>query len=224
MGIRALIDRLFARPESRLLKLVPEHARLCVQAVDILLDALRERIRGNDQRTADLLNQLFAKESEADGLRGRILEEVARGSLPPLSREDFIRLTAKMDLISDWAKEAGRTLEITYFEDLSEGLKGSIRDLAETAQRCAHVLQDVIRSMNRDFKETLSLCQKVEMLEEEVDDKYLSCLNRLYHESLKIDFVRLLFINKFLENLENLTDASEDTADIVKVIIVRGLR
>ena len=162
-------------------------------------------------------------EEEADSVRRKIVEELARGILPPLSREDFIRLVERMDMVADWAKDIARILRIIPREQLLGLCKECLLIFLKYIRVTSIVLRKAVESMNKDFEKTLRYLNLIEKLEERADDSYLNCLKEL-EKTVGEETANVLLLEKLIEDLENLEDACEDTSDVIKVIIIRSLR
>jgi len=218
------IKRFLKTPEDRALELTLQHAVLCEKAVITMTDVFYDSLKHVDEQTVLKKIEMVVKyEEEADSVRRTIVEELARGILPPLSREDFIRLVERMDMVADWAKDIARILRIIPREQLLGLCKECLLIFLKYIRVTSIVLRKAVESMNKDFEKTLRYLNLIEKLEERADDSYLNCLKEL-EKTVGEETANVLLLEKLIEDLENLEDACEDTSDVIKVIIIRSLR
>jgi len=213
------------RSENRILELVLIHAHLCRKCVE----ALHRAICSLKTYTADEFENdikiVHRSEEEADETRRKIVEEIAKGIVPPLSREDFIRLVERMDMIADWSRDAARLLGIKSVRDVFKNGEFS-KVLCEMASKiclCVELTEKAIKEAMDNFSESLKLLHRVEEIEEHVDSLYVKSLAILCSmRTSKPEYS--LIAERLVETLENICDAAEDAGDVLKVIIVRALR
>lgn len=218
------IKRFLKTPEDRALELTLQHAVLCEKAVITMTDVFYDSLKHVDEQTVlKKIEMVVRYEEEADSVRRTIVEELARGILPPLSREDFIRLVERMDMVADWAKDIARILRIIPREQLLGLCKECLLIFLKYIRVTSIVLRKAVESMNKDFEKTLRYLNLIEKLEERADDSYLNCLKEL-EKTVGEETANVLLLEKLIEDLENLEDACEDTSDVIKVIIIRSLR
>jgi uncharacterized protein Yka (UPF0111/DUF47 family) len=88
---------------------------------------------------------------------------------------------------------------------------------------CVGVLSDCVQSLHeRDSAKALSLADKVEILEEEIDELYSVARDHLANREYPgFSVGALILLNEFLDALETIADWCENTADIVRAIAVR---
>ena len=218
------IKRFLKTPEDRALELTLQHAVLCEKAVITMTDVFYDSLKHVDEQTVLKKIEMVVKyEEEADSVRRKIVEELARGILPPLSREDFIRLVERMDMVADWAKDIARILRIIPREQLLGLCKECLLIFLKYIRVTSIVLRKAVEFMNKDFEKTLRYLNLIEKLEERADDSYLNCLKEL-EKTVGEETANVLLLEKLIEDLENLEDACEDASDVIKVIIIRSLR
>ncbi len=222
--LRKIISKIWSSPEEKIVNLTVNHAKLCYQTVDAFTKVMKEYCEGDSEKAKTYLAQVHSYEEEADGVRRKIIEELARGALPPLSREDFVRLAERMDLIADWAKEAARLLSVIPHEDICQGLTSECLELVALTEISAKALYDAVSAMMTDFKKSLELVHEVETIEEKGDELYVKCLSKLEERERGCIGVPDMLIGKLIETFENILDACEEVGDLIKIIVIRALR
>jgi len=205
-------------PEAGVLELLEKHVSLCVLASDDLVQATELKTTGNETEARNALEKLFNAERAADELRRKMAEELAKGILPPLSREDLMRVVRRLDLVTDWLKDGGRVLAILPTNELPENFKKLLFELAKKLRECVHVLGHSIRTVYEDYKKALDECYEVEKIEREIDHMYMGILDKMKHFDVKNQTSLLLM--EFLRSLESAADECENTADFLRIMIV----
>ena len=141
--------------EAEAFSLLEKHASLCEAASDDLAQAVKLMVAGKEKDARAVLERQSEKERAADGLRRRMLEELAKGVLPPLGREDIMRTVRRLDLVVDWLKDGGRLLSILSPDDLPAGLGEILVEFAEKLAECVHALGCSVKAVIEDYRRAL---------------------------------------------------------------------
>jgi hypothetical protein len=219
---RGWLNRWFAnRRNQKVLDMVQKHLRLTEDAVQELYNMVciacetkpeKEKLY---QRVADL-------EKEADQIRRDMVDELTERDIFPTEREDLMELVRAVDWIADWAREAGRILLLIPFDKSPEAMKISASDMCKTNVDCVKALAECIRALPDDGLKAIDLSNRVEMLEEEIDEIYSICRKHLaYLDYPDFTIGSLILLNEFLDSVEMMADWCENTADIVRAVAVR---
>ncbi len=220
---RRLLDWFSSRRERQVLENVNKHLGLTEDCVVELERMIKAASRGDLEEKEASFKRLSRMESEADGMRRTLAESLlTKGTLPPTVREDLMELVRAMDWVADWAKEAGRILDLLEFEKIPEEVKRAAERMAGELKGCVLTLRKSINSLTIDPEVSLKLAYKVEDIEEEIDEMYADA-RRLF---LTLDFSGfetpfLILLNMFFDALEMVADWCENTSDLVRVLVVR---
>lgn len=220
---RRLLDWFSSRRERQVLESVNRHLGLTEDCVIELEKMIEAASRGNLEEKKRSFERLSKMESEADGLRRTLAEDLlTKGTLPPDARTDLMELVRTMDWVADWAKESGRILDLLEFERIPEEMKGAAEKMAGELKNCVLTLRRSINSLTRDPEAALKLAYEVERIEEAIDDMYADARGFF----LTLDFSGfgvpfLILLNMFFDALEMVADWCENTSDLVRVLVVR---
>ncbi|HDJ89822.1 MAG TPA: DUF47 family protein [Thermoprotei archaeon] len=177
----------------------------------------------NDEVDPALFEKIHNKELEADILRRKILEQLSEAKIDSEIKSSLARVVRQIDWVADWALEASRLLLILSGKNVSRDIKKMMVEMAVKVCDTTKAANKSIVSMFTDPFKTLDLADKVERLEEEVDDLYQKA--------------REVFVNTFPNNLsplaiivfhtldaiEMMADKCEDTCDCIReYIVIRG--
>lgn len=200
------------------IKMLETHLNLTFNSVKELYEGIKAKLDEKEEDAINHLRKAGELEEEADAKRRIELRELAKGVLPPLSREDLIKLTDSLDKVADGAKMTAKLALLVSFNNLPKEIKDELLNLSNLAVECAKKLVEALLWMNKDFNVTLSLTDEVEKIEEDSDEKYDLVRKLLYSSELKP--AQIVFINDLARGLETITDWCEDVGDLARIIIV----
>lgn len=217
-----LLEWLRRRRRVSTIEHMEDHLELTVDCVESLYIAVKMSLSGLED-PSQKLKELSYKEMEADYIRRSILNELSASELMPDDKAALMDLVRRIDWIADWAREAGRLMTIIRIEELSEDLKNSLLRMAERVKECAYNVKNTISLLISDVERSLGSADRVERLEEEVDDIYEECRKFFAKEGScgGATLGETIMIAQFLDALENVADWCENTVDQVRVIAVR---
>ena len=217
-SIKNKLRKIYSSPEKEVYLKIINHASLCAEATV----KLRLFLKGLEMEkwNVQLLNDIHSLEREADKLRRSILEELSRSRLPPLIREDFVRLTERVDMVADWIKEAARILRALYPIQVPPTLLKSLIKLSEYCVGTSTLLKVALESTSKDYKKAFEVAKKVEDLEDKADSVYIGALRILARENPPAN----VLFERLIDAIENAVDSCEDSTDVLEGMIVRALR
>ncbi|RLE91864.1 MAG: hypothetical protein DRJ46_01730 [Thermoprotei archaeon] len=216
---RSLFRTFYVSPEEEILKLVIQHSAKCKEAAEKLMQAVETALKGEAPRRE--IEAVENAEREADKIRRKILDQLATGALPPLGREDFVRLVERVDMVADWARDAVRVLK--SMKDLAslKAVEKPLISLTLQAERSAQRLHEAITVMGEDLEKTRELVIDVEKIEDVGDWAYMECLEALSEKWSQIKDPLVLVL---IQSVENVVDSAEDASDVLEEITIRALR
>lgn len=217
-----LVSWLDRRRRMKSIELVQKHLAATSSAVEELYKAVEYRISGDEKAAAEAVKRVAGLEEEADHLRNEISMEVAKSPLPASDREDLLRLIRRVDWIADWAREAARILVWTPLEKMPRDLADLMTSMTLKVRECALNVEKCINRLGANLSEALEIADKVERLEEEVDEKYLEARGKYPTlDYSKINPGEAILISQLLDAIEYIADWSENTIDQVRIIAIR---
>lgn len=193
---------------------------LAIDTVTELRKAITAASKGEVNETKGCLDRLFVVEREIDDLRRTVFEELTRGSLPSKDREDIMHLVKRLDVMADFVKDSARTLLILTQTEIPKEIWNLYVGVAEDLVECASTLRKSIEKLETNLAEARALSEKVDQIESKVDEKYLKMKELLLKHSRKIDPATLLLLRDLIEDMEQVADGCDDTADYVRILTV----
>ena len=224
--VRVLLRKLFDwfSPErgDKILAMVENHLELTQRAVHELYGMVDAAGKGWTPDVKVFFGNLIQMNEKADTLRHEMIDELTKSEMFPEERSDFLDLVRSVNWITDWSRTAGRILEIIPFEKAPENIKITVQNISKVNIECVSVLASCIALLTKDSKETISLANRVERLEEEADDLYSTAIKDFAVLEFK-DFSlgALILLNRLFDAMETITDWCENSADAVRSMAVR---
>jgi hypothetical protein len=183
----------------------------------------------NNQRAADLLDQMLSSfpdnmglaaeilacEHEGDQITHEVIHRMNQTFVTPIEREDILQLASALDDIVDYTEEVADYL----------GLYG-IQAPMEQAQQLAHILSRTTQElalalpMLHGFKDIHAHVVEVHRLENEGDHTVRGAIASLFKEGIDPMFV--IRWKDIFERLESAIDASERAAYILEGIVIKN--
>ena len=213
---------LVARRTVKAMELALEHSKMTTVAVELLGKCIQEAIIGRAEELQKTFTLLEQKEHEADILRRRIIEELARGELPIDDRVGLMRLGRQIDWVTDWAHEAGRILVMFDLSKMPKQIQDVLIQMCSTTtQATLRIAETVQKLIDGDLDGSLKAADEVERLEEEVDRLHQTARGILKEvDANGISVGSIILLSQFLEAVENTADRCEDVCDQARVMAV----
>jgi predicted phosphate transport protein (TIGR00153 family) len=202
--------------------MVRQATRMLVPSVEELMACVNYGVAGKREELESAFTRLHQLEREGDSLRRLIITELARGSLPVDERRSFMRLARQIDWVADWCLEAGRLVRQSPLSKLPEDLRRTALDMCKVVKDCVGGVQQCIDLLtDKKVQEALDSADRVERLEEEVDDLYRRARGLLSEISgPELTVGQVILLAEFLDAVENIADRCEDVCDQARVIAV----
>ena len=216
-SVLRVLRKIYTSPEVLIYERIVEHSKTCVESVRMLKEAIHNYESSGYSRS---LSEVYNYERKADGIRREILELLSKSGLPPVTRQDFIRLVERMDLIADYAKEVARILTILQGKKVDEVILDHMAKLSNAAFEASQTLHEAVSLLRRSYSESLNRVMRVEEIEDEGDTLYINALRALS----EVEVRHSILLERAIEDLEMCIDACEDTSDVLEEIIIRFLR
>jgi predicted phosphate transport protein (TIGR00153 family) len=207
---------------EKVLAMVEKHLELTKGTVTDMYHMVDAAAQCDDQKCSTYYISLSKLEMEADELRRQMIEALTKSEMFPEERDDLMELVRDVDWIADWSKEAGRILNIIHLDVAPQEMRNAALNMARADVDCVVVLEECIKMISIDPKEAINLANKVELLEEDIDELYSQARVHLANLDFRGWTVgSLILLNMFLDSLETVADWCENTADIVRAVSVR---
>ncbi len=208
------------RRETKALKTIQRHLALTTGIVEDLEKAIESSIKEDGKEMQECIKRVVNSEREADALRRKVMDDVSKGELSPVDREDLMRLVKRVDMVADWSRESTRVLNALPMEHVPRKIQREFIEMVKSVKECAVSLQKCVNKMMIKPEEALQAADAVEREEEKVDDIHEKARKLLGKEELPRAGVAIL-VSQLFEAMEMVADACEDACDQVRIIMIR---
>ncbi|MCC6040935.1 MAG: DUF47 family protein [Desulfurococcaceae archaeon] len=201
------------------LNLYLEHAKLVLGVIDHAYRALQAYMSSDKQRLEAEWAEVFRLEREADNVKRRILAELVTGVFHAVDREELIRLILVSDDVASKAKGWTRRLELAIYDNIPSSVLEFVAKMANSVLEAYKlVLEATNKLIHEDKKSVLELCNKIEALEEEVDDVRVNALREVYRHCDETKTSTCMLAKEVVDLVEEAADRCEDVADVLRSI------
>lgn len=207
-----------ARLRRKVLDICQEHIRKVVDAVrelPVMLVSYSKKDVENVQKCYENIQKL---ESESASLKRILMRELAEAGALLLSREDFLRLTAVINEIADFATGiAYRIYEASVRNwNASSGIINDLIKLSEAVLDTVIKLRETIFSLNFGVQRASESAKNVESAEDTVDALYRQIGLKILESKLEVP--TMILLREIATFLEEIADKAEDAADAARVL------
>jgi predicted phosphate transport protein (TIGR00153 family) len=220
------LTKLFARSPFGPLS---EHLVQVKECVDHVPKMLEAACTGDQEKLAMLVREVYRHEHQADEIKNRIRDDLPKSVLLPVNRGDFLRLLHNQDAAADAAEDVGVVLSLRPLvtpDALCDALKPFLEKVIETFEGFFNVGIEIGKVVGKSAskEETKSVhvaIDRVGHLEWETDRMAQDFLRRIFEAEAAGDIstIDVIIWMKVSENLGGIADASERTANHIRLMI-----
>lgn len=205
------------------LDLVQQHLMKVEDTVAELDRALGLSAGGEKEEALQAIKRLYQDEEEADRIRRKVTEELAKGELKTKDREDLAHLVRRTDIVADWAKDAAWNLETltTSNVKLPTEIWEMLVKIGHTLLKEVQALRRSIIALGTDSDAVLKALLEVEELEHKVDEEYHATKKLFLGLAKDLDAPTFMVLRDLLKDLEQVADFCEDAGDMVRSMSIR---
>ena len=214
-----LLEWFRTRREAKVIRWIKEDAKKAYNCVTQFKDALMFFFEDDLKSTLLSIQKVSKIEHECDDLRRKVLFDLAIGELSPKVRNDLAHLINRLDNVANAANAAARHLSILKPEQFPK-INELILEMVDKSITTAEILRDTIENELEGATEAVDASVlKINQMEHEVDLIHYKVLEQLTQDDYKdISPFTAINIYEFIENVEDISDSCENTADFVKII------
>ncbi|MEM4440053.1 MAG: DUF47 family protein [Desulfurococcaceae archaeon] len=189
--------------------------------VEHAVEALKAYSSTNYEKLAEEWRRVFELEREADVVKRKIIEELSKGLLHPIDREEVMRLVITSDDIASKAKAWTRRLTYAVHEDLPLDIINMAIEIASNVSEAVSLLTEASRRLiEGDRKRVLEIAEKVEHTEERVDEARANILEKVLSYCSTAKVSSCILIKEIVDIIEEAADDCEDVADVLRSIVL----
>ncbi len=211
------------RRQREIIALCLSHINKVIEETAHLKKLLENCIRKNREKAGEEYRKVFNLEREADEIKRSIIAELSKGIFHPIDREDLIRLVLTADDIAAYVKSASRKLMLPSSAKIPEEILKILYEMASKVYESTLLIKDAIMEIYENPKEALEIADKIESLEEEVDEIRVGGLAKVLEWCDKTEASSCIIAKETIDSIENAEDRCEDVADVIRSIALLSL-
>ena len=168
-------------------------------------------------RRAAITSQVEDQEHINDDLTHHIFTELGRNFITPFDREDIHYLASSLDDICDYIYAAVKKINFYKVDPRDSGIQ-KLADLIEQATVHIQLAVKELRNM-RDMRKITEALVKVNSIENQADDIFDLCIERLFES--EPDAKEVIKRREIYQVMETVTDKCEDAGNVIESIIIK---
>ncbi len=207
--------------EREVFKICIKHFNAIAEVVKRLKEFVYSFKNASNQDMQKYFHIIFEVERQADSIKEDIIKELSRGPIHPIDREDIIRLIITADDIASYAKAAARKLLRVDPNLVPDDIKSDIVKMVELSLDGLEHLSNAINILIKNPSEAIKESSRVERVEEMVDDFRDDLMDKILRWGDTLERCsRWIMVKEAVEDIEDMVDRMEDTADVVRGLAV----
>jgi len=218
LATRKLLLWFEKRRRSKTLNLAQQQITLAMSTVGELDTALKAFSEVRHEEMDSAIKRLFAQEEEIDVLRKTVLEELARGELPGVYREDLKRLVGYLDEFADQVKDSARSLRVLGWPTFPREIMNQYLKMSQDLVDGVKVLGDCIETLDISPAEVKEKAEQVDLYEGRIDDEYLKTRMLFIKYGKEMEPATLMVLRDLLDFMEKASDTCARTADYLRML------
>lgn len=212
MSLNSILQFLVPK-DKKFFPLFHQHAQILVD----MATTLHEAVNVKQEERDPFFNKLGKLEEESEKLMATVNFELSKNFLTPFDREDIYALTSKMNEVTDYIDGSASRMRLYQVDKV----KKSIRKITEANLEACQQIQKAIKSLEgfKDLKAVLKSCEKINKLENKVDNIYDKEIYDIFNENENVK--EIIKYKEVFSALENTTDKCKYVADVLEGISVK---
>lgn len=171
----------------------------------------------------EIINKAKDLKSEIEILRKDVLAYISKTYPALMNKEEWIRIAAKVYSVSD--KVLGIMYRLEYYItkgwQIDTRISSSILDLLDSLSIMVKTFIAMTSSLIVNPPHSLTLCEKIENLERDIDEKYRKTSFAIL-DTMKL-LHQTILIKEIVDMLEDTSDIIEDTVSDFRLILLNKL-
>lgn len=205
-----------ATRRKEILEMYKKHVE-CVRDVVLYAKNLVEALaKGDAVLVQKEWEKVFEAERRADEIKREILSQLTREAFHPIDREELIRLILITDDIADYAKAWSRRAILYLPNKPPEDIGSKLCIIASKVLEAINLIKLSTETLTKDPRNTLELADKIESIEEEVDDIRHGLFNNILRFCDNAKPSLCILVKELMDSIENAADKCENVGDLFR--------
>ncbi|MCS7139735.1 MAG: DUF47 family protein [Candidatus Nezhaarchaeota archaeon] len=197
-----------------------EHSDKVLSVINGLVSVIQAVKERNIYRARSCFNDVFEAERDADKTKRNIIRDLSRATLMPIDREYIMRLILRLDDVAAYTKAAARRLVIAMNVgiELEEAYLSGLFEMTSRLHKAVELIKQAFKELGESTERALSTADKIECLEEEVDELRTSLLEFVLSKCDEKGPKWCVVAKEIVDEIEESIDRCEDVADMIRYI------
>ena len=210
MGISGAFRR--GQKEDKFISLLIEQSEVTAEGLRLL-----EKLVSASETGSKALEQMRAKELEADEIRRILIDELHSTFVTPLDREDIFTLSLYIDDILDYAYATIRHIDLLCI-DIDDHLVNMIKLDREAAEE----ITLAIRRLSANPRVAGEHARRAKKLENDVEEIYRLAISELFRKAKDVKpLMVMLRRREVYRHVSNMADRANDAADVIGMVVMK---
>ncbi len=209
------------RREKKVLVTCEKHYSKVLSVIMEMKKFIEAYYSGDFNNARKSFEEIFKFEREADEIKKSIVTELMKETFHPLDREEIMKLILTVDDIAAYVKASSRRLLYVNPREVPENIRSGLKTITYKMCDAAMILGDGLSKLISKPSDALDAAEKTERIEEEIDDLRIDLIAEILKWGDTVKSIgNWLMIKDAVEFIENAVDRLEDTADVIRAIVV----
>ncbi|NHI82984.1 MAG: DUF47 family protein [Candidatus Thorarchaeota archaeon] len=209
-------DRYMSSELGNITKMIEDHMRSALSANKMVRSAIIDWLQDGKNVAPESLEKITQLEEKADELKQAILNELSKAN-SLMQREDLLRLVNYNDKLLDGAEIALYHLAAVTPSWTPDGeIKEKLNRFFELFSDQITEQREAVRFLSLNIEESMKKADAICRLEKQIDTIQRDIVSILY--ALDIKFSTLLRFRDFINMMEELSNFSEDAANVIRAL------
>ena len=213
---------MFYRKEKQVNELILKHLEEVDSCLNTALKAIEEYLSSNIEEAKSLAIKVDQIETETDSVRRDIIGKLYSGAYLPSLRSDILHLVEHLDKIADGA-EACCDFFLDQRPEIPQEMNSNFLKIMERSVSTFTPLKEAVGSFFSDAFDIETIRERtkeVGIIESVVDKEEWDITRDIF--KTKLDCGHKLHLKLCLESMVGISDRTEDAADELEIIIIKG--
>jgi uncharacterized protein len=190
---------------------------LLIQQADLTVDGIKLLEKCIHRPTADSVEQVRAKEYEADELRRILIDELHRTFITPMDREDIFNLSLNIDEMMDYALTTIEEMNLLKVEadDYLVQMMALVREEAEE-------LAMAMRRLKANPLVAGDHAKRAKKIENAVENLYRLAIADLFTKAKNFkQLMAMLRRREVYRHVANMSDKADQAANVLGMVVMK---
>lgn len=210
MGVAGVFKR--GKKEDKFVGMLVEQTQITVEGLKLL-----EKWFGKTELKDKSIDQMRAKEIEADEVRRILIDELHNTFITPLDREDIFMLSLYVDDILDYCYTTVEEMQL-----LGIDADDYLIDMVKLTREATQELEMAFHTLFTNPRVAGAHAQRAKKIENEVEHLYRVAISDLFTKAKDFKpLMEMLRRREVYRHVSNMADQADQAADILGIVVMK---